>query len=149
MAGSANSRGFGMILLDTDTLTLYFRNHAGVLQRRREAGDEVVIAIITRIEVLQGRFATLLKAADGAGLRRGQQLLDETERELLPFRVLPITDAVAAAFDRLRQNKKLKKIGRGDLLIAAVTLASRATLVSRNLKDFRQVPGLQVENWAD
>jgi predicted nucleic acid-binding protein len=56
-------------------------------------------------------------------------------------------DATAATvFDQLRQNKKLKKIGRGDLLIAAITLANRATLVTRNLKDFRQVPGLQVEN---
>jgi predicted nucleic acid-binding protein len=35
------------------------------------------------------------------------------------------------------------------LLIAAIVLANRATLVSRNLTDFRQVPGLQVENWAD
>jgi tRNA(fMet)-specific endonuclease VapC len=47
----------------------------------------------------------------------------------------------------LRQNKKLKKIGRADLLMAAITLANRATLISRNLKDFRQVPGLQFENW--
>jgi tRNA(fMet)-specific endonuclease VapC len=49
----------------------------------------------------------------------------------------------------LRQNKKLKKIGRPDLLIAAITLAARGTLVTRNLKDFRLVPGLRVENWAD
>ena len=40
-------------------------------------------------------------------------------------------------------------MGRADLLIAAITLANRATLVTRNLKDFRQVPGLQIENWAD
>jgi tRNA(fMet)-specific endonuclease VapC len=45
--------------------------------------------------------------------------------------------------------KKLRKIGRADLLIAAISLANRATVVSRNLKDFRQVPGLRVENWAD
>ena len=45
--------------------------------------------------------------------------------------------------------KKLKKSGRADLLIAAITLANRATLVTRNEKDFRQVPGLQVENWVD
>ena len=34
-------------------------------------------------------------------------------------------------------------------MIAAITLAHRATLVSRNVKDFRRVPGMQVENWAD
>jgi tRNA(fMet)-specific endonuclease VapC len=43
----------------------------------------------------------------------------------------------------------LKKIGRADLLIASIARANKAILVTRNLKDFRQVPGLQVENWAD
>ena len=64
-------------------------------------------------------------------------------------RMLAIDAASADEFDRLRANKKLKKIGRADLLIAAITLANRATLVTRNLKDFRQVPGLKVENWVD
>ena len=56
--------------------------------------------------------------------------------------------AAAAEFERLRANKKLKKIGRRDLLIACIALANRARLVTRNQKDFRQVPGLHVENWA-
>ena len=38
---------------------------------------------------------------------------------------------------------------RADLLIAIIALANHGTLVTRNLKDFRLVPGLQVENWAD
>ena len=63
--------------------------------------------------------------------------------------ILRIEAQAAAEFDRLRQSRKLRKIGRADLLIAAITLGNRATLVSRNLKDFRQVPGLLVENWAD
>ena len=57
--------------------------------------------------------------------------------------------ASQAQFEFLLQHKKLKKIGRGDLLIASIALAHRATLVTRNLKDFQLVPGLKVENWAD
>lgn len=138
-----------MIVLDTNTLTHLIAGHPRVAEHYRREVDEVVITIMNKIEVLEGRFATLRKAADGAELKRGQQRLDQAERDLLAFRVLPITDRVAAEFDHLRENKKLKKIGRGDLLIAAITLAYRATLVTRNLKDFRQVPGLRVENWID
>ncbi len=105
--------------------------------------------MISRIEILQGRFASVLKAENGGKLLQAQQRLAESETDLKRFTVLAIDPAVAAEFDRLRQNKKLKKIGRGDLLIAALTLASRATLVTRNRKDFGQVPGLKVEDWAD
>ncbi|MBK8036517.1 MAG: type II toxin-antitoxin system VapC family toxin [Verrucomicrobiaceae bacterium] len=36
-----------------------------------------------------------------------------------------------------------------DLRIASIALAYEATLLSRNLKDFQQVPGLKVENWLE
>src|SRR5262245_46548577 len=139
-----------MIVLDTDTLTLFLHDHQRVVERLDAETDTIAITIISRIETLQGRFATLLKAADGAELQRGQERLDQAERDLarIPL-VLPIDADSAAEFDGLRENKKLKKIGRADLLIAAITLANRATLVTRNLKHFRLVPGLQVENWAD
>ena len=76
--------------------------------------------------------------------------MDHTVRSLAQVEtVIPIEPTSAAEFDRLRENKKLKRIGRGDLLIAAITLAERATLVTRNVKHFRQVAGLQIENWAD
>jgi tRNA(fMet)-specific endonuclease VapC len=136
-------------VLDTDTLTLLLKGHFKVRERRSREADEVVISILSRIETLQGRFATLMKAADGPELERGQQRLDQAERDLAAFRVLPVTAAVATEFDQLRENKKLKKIGRADLLIACIALANRATLVTRNVKHFGQVPGLQVENWAD
>ena len=139
-----------MIVFDTDTLTFFFRNHPRVLARLRESSEEIAITVISRVESLQGRFDTLLKAADGAELRRGQERLDELDRDLarIPL-VLPIDAAAAAEFDRLRENRRLRRIGRADLLIACIALANRATLVTRNLRHFRQVPGLQVENWAD
>src|SRR4051794_33926572 len=129
---------------------LFFGSHQRVVRRQQSETDEVAITILSRIETLQGRFAMLLKAADGPELCRAQKWLDQTVSHLAAVpKVIPIDDAAADEFDRLRQNKKLKKIGRGDLLIAAITLAHRATLVTRNVRDFRQVPGLQVENWAD
>jgi tRNA(fMet)-specific endonuclease VapC len=139
-----------MKILDTDILSLLFHNHPRVAERHRQESDEVAVTIVSRIQVLQGRFAMLLKAADGAELLRAQQWLDRaiSSLQVIP-KVLTIDDRVASEFDRLRQNKRLKKIGQADLLIAAITLANRATLVTRNVKDFRQVPALPVENWAD
>src|SRR5947208_941114 len=61
-----------MIALDTDTLTLLLAEHPQVAERRRRETDEVVVTIVTQVETLLGRFATLLKAADGAELQRGQ-----------------------------------------------------------------------------
>jgi tRNA(fMet)-specific endonuclease VapC len=138
-----------MFVLDTDILTLLLRGHQRVIARRAEVTEEVALTAITRIEVFQGRFAAVLKAENGDKLLGAQQRLVGTEKDLLDFMILLVNGAAAAAFDRLRHDKKLKKIRRGDLLIAAIALGHRATLVSRNLRDFRQVPGLQVENWAD
>jgi tRNA(fMet)-specific endonuclease VapC len=59
--------------------------------------------------------------------------------------VLPFDDAAADEFKRLRGERI--RTGTMDLKIASIALASDATLLSRNLRDFDKVPGLQVENW--
>jgi tRNA(fMet)-specific endonuclease VapC len=138
-----------MFVLDTDTLTHLLHSHPRVVERASRFAAELYLTMVSRMEQLRGRFDAVFKAGDGEALLRAQQRLIETENGLNRLPILPINAAAAAEFDRLRGNKKLKKIGRGDLLIAAIALANRATLVTRNLKDFRQVPGLQVENWAD
>ena len=138
-----------MILLDTDTLSLLFAGHPRVAERFRQATDDAATTIISRIEILEGRFASVMKAADGEQLLRAQQWLQQTEGNLATVPLLLIDTAAAAEFDKLRANKKLKKIGRADLLIASIALARRARLVTRNLGHFQQVPGLSVENWAD
>lgn len=138
-----------MFVLDTDTMTLLERGQVRVCERLRTVDEEVVTTEITRIEILQGRFASVIKAADGEQLLLTQQRLTQAESRLRSIPILLINSEVAAAFDQLRENKKLKKIGRRDMLIAAMTLANQATLVTCNLKDFRLVSGLRVENWAD
>jgi tRNA(fMet)-specific endonuclease VapC len=138
-----------MNLLDSDTLTLFTAGHPRVVARVLSATDVVATTIISRIEILRGRFDFVIGAADGQQLQRAQQWLDQSERDLLKFAIVPIDEATAGEFDHLRSNKKLRKIGRADLLIACIAIAHQATLVSRNLRDFRLVPNLRVENWAD
>jgi tRNA(fMet)-specific endonuclease VapC len=137
-----------MNLLDTDTLSLLMKGRPKVVERVARA-DHIAIPIVSRIEILQGRFASVLKAADGNQLLLAQHWLLENERYLNGVEIVHLDSAAAAEFDRLRENKKLRKIGRGDLLIACIALAHRATLVSRNTRDFQLVPGLRLENWAD
>ena len=57
---------------------------------------------------------------------------------------MPFTEREAVELQRF---KRLQiRVPTMDLKIAAVALANDATLWSRNLKDFRKVPGLRVED---
>jgi tRNA(fMet)-specific endonuclease VapC len=44
--------------------------------------------------------------------------------------------------------KRRTRIGTSDLRIAAIATANGVKLLCRNLRDFRQVPGLEVEDWT-
>lgn len=59
--------------------------------------------------------------------------------------ILPFDDAAACKFTELRGDGI--RIGSMDLKIASIALVNQATLLSSNLKDFQQVPGLKVEDW--
>jgi tRNA(fMet)-specific endonuclease VapC len=139
-----------MHLLDTDILTYVHAGHPRVVERLRQLADpDVGTTIITKIELLRGRFDFVLKAASGSELLRAQQLLVRTEELLAQILIVPMDEASAVQFDRLRVIKRLRKIGRADLLISSIALAHRATLVTRNVRHFKQVPGLSVTNWMD
>ena len=145
-----------MILLDTDIVSLFHRGQGNVVQRVRVARSSgVAITIITEIEILQARFEFLLKAADAQQLPRAQTLLDESRALIQDFYVVPVNSAAAEEFDRLRKMKALRRIGRGNLLIASIALliasialSRQEILVTRNFRHFQQVPGLMLENWA-
>lgn len=124
--------------------------HPRVIERLRELTDpDVGTTIITKIELLRGRFDFVLKAASGSELLKAQQWLARTEELLAQIIIVPLDEAAAAQFDRLQKAKRLPKIGRADLLIASIALAQRATLVTRNVRHFQQVSGLNITNWID
>jgi tRNA(fMet)-specific endonuclease VapC len=61
--------------------------------------------------------------------------------------ILPWDADSADLFVNLR--RQCVRIGSMDLKIACIVLAHDATLLTRNAKDFAQVPGLRIENWLD
>lgn len=139
-----------MYLLDTDTLTHLHSGNSKVIERLRTLEDlEVGTTIVTRIEILRGRIDYILKAETGTDLLKAQQLLNRTEELLAQIFTVPLDLKSAECFDYLRSSRTLRKVGRADLLISSIALSNRATLVTRNLKHFKQIPGLKVENWVD
>ncbi|MGB3640775.1 MAG: type II toxin-antitoxin system VapC family toxin [Rivularia sp. (in: cyanobacteria)] len=139
-----------MHLLDTDTLTHLYAGNTNVIARLNAVEDsEVGITIITKAEVLRGRIEYLIKAENRESLLKAQELLFRTEELLAELLIVPIGQKAADEFERLRAVSKLRKIGRADLLIASISLANRATLVTRNTRHFKQIPGLKVVNWVD
>ena len=139
-----------MHILDTDTITHLHAGHPKVVERLQKLDDpDVGITIITKIELLRGRFDFLLKAANGRELNRAQRLLDRTEELLSQLLVLPTDEKSAIQFETLLRGKKLRKIGRADILIASIALAHHAILVTRNVRHFNKIQRLIVTNWVD
>jgi tRNA(fMet)-specific endonuclease VapC len=140
-----------MVVLDTDHMSVLERRdqpEAGALRARLAPlpAAEVVTTIISYEEQMRGWMAYLAQtrsvAQQVAAYRRLLQHLDNYRR--IP--VLGFDEAAAVVFQRLRRARL--RIGTMDVKIAAIVLSHEALLLSRNLTDFRQVPGLQVEDWT-
>jgi tRNA(fMet)-specific endonuclease VapC len=145
-----------MIILDTDIVTLLSYGKNEKLRVRMEevkVDEELAITVITRMEILQGRFANILKAASEDELLKAMDRFRASEELLTSFRLLEVNEAAAGRFKEMTKPKSKSRKGspmkRGDMLIACIALAHNALLVTRNVDDYRGIPALRVENWAD
>jgi tRNA(fMet)-specific endonuclease VapC len=69
---------------------------------------------------------------------------------LAPIEIAPFDASAAAHYGELRcfLEKRGKVIGAMDLLIAAHASSLSVTLVTNNIREFKRIPDLQVENWV-
>jgi tRNA(fMet)-specific endonuclease VapC len=130
-------------LLDTN-ICIYIAKQKppGVLARlqRLKAGD-VGMSIITHLELVYG-------ACKCQGRQENLSRIRELER-LIP--VLPMDTGVGRHFGEVRAalERKGTPIGAYDLLIAAHALSLGLILVTDNAREFRRIPQLNLENWAE
>ena len=83
-----------------------------------------------------------------AGPLKAAQRLQATEAAIADFLIVHVDAEAARHFKAFLGQKKLK-MKRPDMLIACIALAQDALLVTRNTKDFNNVAGLKLANWAE
>jgi tRNA(fMet)-specific endonuclease VapC len=139
-----------VILLDTDHLTLLKypdspRYTALTARMEASADQDIGTTIISVEEQWRGWLAVIGREREVTRQVRAYLELLALLDFLGRWTVLPFDDPAAACFGRLRDDGV--RIGTMDLKIASIALVQNALLLSANLRDFQQVPGLRVENW--
>ena len=128
-------------ILDTDMLTPLFKGVPQVVEQARRHRDlygQLNITIITYYEVMKGH--------EYVGARDRQKVFDEFCRL---NNVIPLDQAAcrraAQTYADLRRRGDL--IPDADILIGGIALVGDYVLVTQNVKHFRRITGLKVENW--
>lgn len=107
---------------------------------------ERAISVVTVEEQMSGWYTQLRQAKSPERLAWAYRRLAVSVRFLARLEILDFDENAIHRYERL---KKLKlKVGTTGLRIAATALEHEAVLVTRNLRDFKRVPGLHVEDWS-
>lgn len=134
-------------LFDTDHLTLYQNRQRPLLGRMvLQPPDAVGVSAVTVEESLRGRLAALSRADNGPRRIIRYRLLLESLDLLSQFPLVPYDQASENHFQQLRSLRL--RVGTQDLKIAAIALANKVVLLTRNRRDFAQVPGLALADWS-
>ena len=133
-----------MLILDSNTISYYFRGDPQVVPRLQALRPaDVGVPAIVEYELRYG----LLRFPQEAATPR----LAALAQLLQPMQRLAFDSECAAQAARIRAELEARgtPIGPHDILIAATALRHQSTLVTRNVREFSRVPGLQWINWHD
>ena len=129
-------------LLDTDTISYYFRNQTTVVEKVDKYLQEygfINLSVVTYYEIMNG---LLFKDA------KRQLTLFETFSELNSIIPLDKSTAKLAADIYSQLRKKGITIGHNDIMIAACAIENNLTLVSNNTNHFQHIENLEIDNWS-
>ena len=131
-----------MLVLDSNTISYYLRGDPQVVPRL-QALRPVDLGVPTIVEH-ELRYG-LLRMPHAAAAPR----LAALAQFLRPLQMLSFDSECATIAARIRVDLEAvgTPIGPHDTLIAATALRHQATLVTRNVREFARVPGLQCLNW--
>ena len=130
-------------LLDTNICIYIANEHPKSVRARfeRTKSGEVGISVVTLAELAFG-------AAKSGRPELNRRRIEVFRSQLT---VLDLTSEVAQIYGALRAELERRGtlIGPHDLLIAAQALQEKLVLVTNNVREFKRIPGLKIENWVD
>jgi tRNA(fMet)-specific endonuclease VapC len=134
-------------LLDTDIFSLWTIGHPALRAHlAAHPPADVGITVLTLEEALTGWQTALRRAKTNDDRSAVYGRMAATAGALRPLQVVTCSRDALDRYDALRALRL--NVGNNDLRIAAVALEAGATVVTRNLRDFRRVPGLSCEDWS-
>lgn len=127
-------------LLDTCICVFLFRNKYNIEKRLNQIGyKDCYVSEVTLAELRYGAYKS----------DRTEQNLDLIERFSEKVNIVPFAETIDFyAKEKNRLNKQGTPIEDFDLLIASAAYSRKLTLVTDNLKHFKNVQGIVVENWV-
>jgi tRNA(fMet)-specific endonuclease VapC len=134
-------------LFDTDHLTLFDHSDLNVWRQFVQwPSGAVGISAVSVEENLRGRLAAVAKHHGGLLQVVAYGHLVESLQLFQQFPVVAFDVLCEARYQQLRRLRL--RVGTQDLRIAAVALMQPLTLLTRNRRDFVQIPGLKPDDWS-
>jgi tRNA(fMet)-specific endonuclease VapC len=128
-------------LLDTNICIYIIKRKPSKIFKKFESLriSDVAISSITLAELEYGVYKSTQPEKNTIALTRF----------LAPISILPFEDTAAKVYGIIHTNLELKgqPIGPYDLLIAAHAHSLGLTLVTNNIKEFKKIKDLKLENW--
>ncbi|MSP41406.1 MAG: type II toxin-antitoxin system VapC family toxin [Deltaproteobacteria bacterium] len=139
-----------MIAFDTDVLTELLLGNASFVQRASTIpiAEQSLPVIVIDEEIMRGRLNTIRQSEAGRvsiTISHAYALFEDSFRDFRRLQVLSYTSQAEALYQEWRGQGI--RTATHDLRIAALCVTHSATLISRNRRDFENLPGLSVEFW--
>jgi len=137
-----------LYILDTDCVSLILYNHPQIVAKAKN--NQIAITIITVQELFNGWIGRINDPSQINNLNPLYSKLWITVKYIQTIDVLNLTNEAELCLKNLLKNNPPLRKNRlqKDLRIGAIALSLGATIVTRNQRDFSQIPGLLIEDWT-
>jgi tRNA(fMet)-specific endonuclease VapC len=139
-----------LYVLDTDHVSMWLENQLAVRHNVIANQANLAITIVTVQEIFNGWIGRLNNPAEAKNQVYLYGKLSKVVAYLQGIRVLDFDEASDQTYRQLLTNYPALRKSRiqKDMKIAAITIANNATFVTRNYRDFSQVPNFTILDWS-